>query len=607
MAKIKLQGEFKGYFTGKSIIEVPIDTFVHLNNCYVELGQLVKRRAISFLDVAGSAFAPANFYEMKHLTPGDPDTNARDLIYKHSSTDAYRRVRVGGASFALSASTFSAGTQWSPERMDFAESGNVLYVADGTPKCKRFEPGTDYLFNIGLPIPAQPGGGPTIGGASWPATASTSAHKVTWVRSNATIVLESLASSSRVLAVNANLTTINTINRPAVPDNDYGATHWNVYRRMNEIGIFFRLTTIPIATTQFNDTFISASIQFPEPVRNHELDTEIYRVAEYKGRMWGAEEEGNNLRFSELYFPDYWPPSNVFEIGDRNERFTRLIAFEEFLLVVKKYSMHSIVGNNIIDFRQQRVNTEGSLSPWSTFRFRNSLFYVNKSGIYWWKFGEEPVNIGLQIWTEIENLNLDDWIAGIEPTKNYIWFAQDNTTAVYVFNPDIGRFVGKFTTPDVLRSVSIVGRHNDKHRLGLQISLGMRSYDEAQDTTATPETTMSIAAFLGTNLAARMEDDAPREKMYESIRIHDGRPSSTVETVTLVSNTEAESDSPTTATQFPRVSGTVSMNTASVKNIKRIGRGVQDLSIGIMKVGSDINVPWSWVGLELNINEIGMW
>jgi hypothetical protein len=142
----------------------------------------------------------------------------------------------------------------------------------------------------------------------------------------------------------------------------------------------------------------------------------------------------STILWSEEFAVDTWTATNLWRVKDGDgDVITALVPFLGELVIFKRYSIHSLRGNNLTDFRlDEIVPDKGAVVQKAIARKGNYLYFVADDGLYAYN-GLRVVNIIQDalpnLWATVNKQYLSGSAVGT--WDKYVWFSLPETTSVY--------------------------------------------------------------------------------------------------------------------------------------------------------------------------------
>jgi len=626
MPKIKFMGQFGGYNAAGSPFSVPITDLIYMDNTIVHNNEIHKRKQFKEISSAPLETVDSNFYEYSILS------STRKILYRDMAS-------LSSSYWLLSGSDLLTRTELSlpvniafSKRIDAVNIDGILYLGDGAPPPGlKFIDSTTYspndrIFRCGAGTPLlssaiQQGTG--TGGLwdsiGYPAAPNVIEYAMAWTVENTLQSITGNVGGNVAVTLTDNSASIH-INRGVTPPLN-SITGWKVYRKDNALGatVFSQITVptygfdeIPIANTTVTDFGFLTSPTLIGNLDKGGVGINVGYVANYQRHLFISDATGHTLSFSNLEQFEVFPLAQRFLVGSRNEFFTRLVAFDRFLIVAKEHNIYQITGDSSNTFQLHLLFNIGSTSPWATIKHREELYFVNNEGIFRWS-GSQPVNIARLIWedfrTAVNDGHVTDWWAQEEPTSGFIWFGIFGTSNIWVYDTEAGRFVGRIGKTN--NGPGMVGFNTGKRKLALSwgsaAGASINSYNEETIIPGTNETSSAVvySVFFGTKIGTKRfeNEDESSKKLYRTFAVYNKHG--------IVNETFSETIDLRVLKENESIPGTLvsTINIDQDRYIqKNIGRSSRNLSFGLHKATNfDFVNDWVITGIELEFEPIGNW
>lgn len=167
----------------------------------------------------------------------------------------------------------------------------------------------------------------------------------------------------------------------------------------------------------------------------------------YKEKLFTVpSSDPSTLYWSDSFAPETWPPINYWDIakGD-GDRITALALLLGDLVIFKRYSIHTLRGSSLDDFRYDLVVPDvGAVGPRALVQDEMYLYFVADDGIYVYN-GAKVDNLSRKkipvLWEGINQEHLHKAAAG--KWNGLLWFAlpegsSTTNNLVLVFDPEVG-------------------------------------------------------------------------------------------------------------------------------------------------------------------------
>jgi hypothetical protein len=144
--------------------------------------------------------------------------------------------------------------------------------------------------------------------------------------------------------------------------------------------------------------------------------------------------EPSKVKWSAPFEPENWPPVNewAFKEGD-GDRITCLYPFLGELVIFKRYSIHTLRGTTLDDFRSDELESRvGAVGPRAVTHHRGYLYFVSDAGICVWngiKYENLIEDTIPGFWATVNHEHLHKACAGV--WNDLIWFALPEGTSSY--------------------------------------------------------------------------------------------------------------------------------------------------------------------------------
>lgn len=243
-----------------------------------------------------------------------------------------------------------------------------------------------------------------------------------------------------------------------------------LYRGTSSSGPFYYVNeyshTPGVGTQTLTDSTATAITTIQPPTDHSPLTVDIISFCEFKSRLWAFYGSSN------LIAPSNPPETNVnyqehfsgitYPIGVPGDNVVVGIAFPEFLIIVKQYSMYIMYGDDESSWRVDKILNEGVLSPWAVLKDGPYLYFQNSSGVSRWIPGfYNPVErISTTVYPDTDesfsatgDAALDrNFIILRDPYFDKLWFCHHNggyltrgaIDYVLLYDINSNKMVGKF-------------------------------------------------------------------------------------------------------------------------------------------------------------------
>lgn len=460
MSQKTINGTFKGLNTSKHWSKVPVDYLSNANNMFVKNGEIRSRKSLFGYTSSAKVLNRAT-----NRKATDSGHYYHTLIEKNTS-GVYRFLYWTSEIASGSAGTVTdtqIGTSFGTAIPFFKYFNNALYNTDGYKFL--FEVGSSLFTPISLPKVT----GVTTDAPTGADGVFTVAGQYRWIVSFVYDDIDHYSESEPSNFLAASTETVSTltnhvvVNIPAVTSG-YTVTHYRIYRLDPDKGEAYLVTTQvhPGTSTTYTDTGTAVDLTQPAPLDNEiapfSKSDPALDIAVYRERMFAILSDNESLVWSNIGDANNWPAVNTALVGDSGDPFIRLIVFPTFLLIVKKFSMWSLEGDAVANFRITKVANYGSEAPMGTVFHDGYLYFINSQGI--WRTdtpGGVPEQLSSQIQTDWETIfstkqYLENYSIGYEPYFNQLWIGvdytdgDDNLDTIYIYDLATNNFSGKCTT-----------------------------------------------------------------------------------------------------------------------------------------------------------------
>ncbi len=144
--------------------------------------------------------------------------------------------------------------------------------------------------------------------------------------------------------------------------------------------------------------------------------------------------EPSTLRWSDSFQPESWPAVNYWDVdkGD-GDVITALVPYLGELTVFKQYSIHSLRGTSLDDFRLDKIEPNvGCVGPRAVVQDGMYLYFVADDGIYVYN-GAKAENLTRNkipgLWARVNQEHLSKAVAA--RWNGFLWFALPEGTSTY--------------------------------------------------------------------------------------------------------------------------------------------------------------------------------